>query len=437
METIFAQSTPYGKSGVAVYRLSGALSLNCLVKLTRKDSFTPRQLYKVNLFSSNGDKIDEAMAVYFKMPKSFTGEEVVEIYSHGSIAISKLLLNEVLSFDGVRLAEPGEFTKRAVLNNKMDLTAAEGLIDLIEAETSMQHKQAVSQMAGELDKLYDSWREKLISIMALIEAYIDFPDEEIPAETKFQAEKFITSLCSDLTNHLDDNRRGERLREGIKLCIYGEPNVGKSSLINLLTQRDIAIVSNIPGTTRDIIESNIDIGGYPFILLDTAGIRDYTSDIIEQEGIKRAYKAIDDSEITILMLSPENFKSFNFVNKKNEIIVLNKMDQLNDKELGNLPKEIIPISVNYKTNIDKLMLTVINIAEELARPEETPHITRTRHRVAVSKALASLKQFNLENDLVLAAEDVRIAIRQLGNLIGRIDVDEVLGEIFAKFCIGK
>lgn len=452
METIFAQSSKPGKAGVAVFRISGYNSLVALKHLIKNDNatFIPRVMYCKKLINpKNQELIDEAVVAYFQAPASFTGEDVVEIYTHGSIAIAAMLTETLLTIEGLRMAEPGEFTRRAFLNGKFDLTAAEGIADLIEAETVWQHRQAVKQVGGELETLYNGWRQTLLTIIGLLEAYIDFPDEDIPQEILNRVMTLSGELKYAIIKHLDDNRRGELLRTGIKLTILGAPNVGKSSLLNFLMQRDVAIVSNIEGTTRDIIEGHLDIGGYPIILQDTAGIRD-SNDLIELEGIKRAIESARMADIKIVMLDAvklSNSPSLDNLIDDNTIILINKIDLLDDKCqidmcINKLKKNYLKISLKDNIGMDSLLKEIENIAHNIAGLTETPHITRQRQRAFIEKALEYLKKFNNENfngenDLVLATEDVRMAIRSLSNVTGKISVEEVLGEIFSNFCIGK
>ncbi|WP_341753342.1 MULTISPECIES: tRNA uridine-5-carboxymethylaminomethyl(34) synthesis GTPase MnmE [unclassified Candidatus Tisiphia] len=452
METIFAQSSKPGKAGVAVFRISGSKSLVALKHLIKNDNatFIPRVMYCKKLINpKNQELIDEAIVAYFQAPASFTGEDVVEIYTHGSIAIAAMLTETLLTIEGLRMAEPGEFTRRAFLNGKFDLTAAEGIADLIEAETVWQHRQAVKQVGGELETLYNGWRQTLLTIIGLLEAYIDFPDEDIPQEILNRVMTLSGELKYAIIKHLDDNRRGELLRTGIKLTILGAPNVGKSSLLNFLMQRDVAIVSNIEGTTRDIIEGHLDIGGYPIILQDTAGIRD-SNDLIELEGIKRAIESARMADIKIVMLDAvklSNSPSLDNLIDDNTIILINKIDLLDDKcqidmYSNKLKKNYLKISIKDNIGMDSLLKEIENIARNIAGLTETPHITRQRQRAFIEKALEYLKKFNNENfngenDLVLATEDVRMAIRSLSNVTGKISVEEVLGEIFSNFCIGK
>jgi tRNA modification GTPase len=441
VETIFAQSSKPGKAGIAVFRISGPESLSVLKRLIGDTSaeLAPKMMYcKKITHPKYQELIDNAIVVYFQAPASFTGEEVVEIHTHGSIAIATMLSEAILSIGNIRLAEPGEFTRRAFLNNKFDLTAAEGIADLIEAETIWQHRQAIKQAGGELEELYNSWRQDLLTIISLLEAYIDFPDEEIPEEVLNRVLAISGELKNTIIKHLNDSRRGERLRSGIKLAILGTPNVGKSSLLNFLMQRDVAIVSNIAGTTRDIIEGHLDIGGYPIILQDTAGIR-FSDDIIEQEGIKRAIESAKMADIKIIILDATRLadpeESFANIIDNNTIIVINKIDLLNGTT--ELAKDYLKISIKEKLGLDTLLKMIESSAKQIAGLTEMPHITRQRQRYHIEQALAYLENFHIANDLVLATEDIRMVIRSLSSVTGKITIEEILGEIFSNFCIGK
>lgn len=445
MNSIFAQCTAPGKAGVAVFRLSGPESLMALEQLIAQkvDKMEPRKLYFKKIYNpKTNELIDEAMVVFFIGNSSFTGETSVEIHTHGSISVIKQMHQVLSSIDGMRLAQPGEFAKRSFLNGKMDLTAAEGLADLIDADTEFQHKQAIRQLGGGLEKIYDNWRHELLSLISLLEAYIDFPDEDIPDETVQQVADKITKLILDINNHLNDNNRGERLRSGLKLAIIGKPNVGKSSLLNFLMKREVAIVSDIAGTTRDVLEGHLDIGGYPIILQDTAGIHNNTNDIIEQKGIEKAKETFFNSDIKVIIYDANDIDSkdddFADLIDENTIILFNKIDLAQPKISSNLDFQK-PLAISIKKNIglEKLVKRIIEVAENIAKPSETPQITRARHRTQLEQAITYLTNFTLEDDLVLVTEDIRMAIRSLSNITGKITVDEILGEIFSNFCIGK
>ena len=400
-QTIFALSSAKGKAGVSIFRISGKKSLDILNHITGNlhQNIVPRLLGKSKIFDpETSELIDEAMVVYFKSPHSFTGEDIVEIHTHGSIAISKLLTQVVLRFENTRYAESGEFTRRAVLNGKMDLTSAEGLMDLINSETLMQHKQSIKQMCGLLYQECEHWRTEIISIMSLIEAFIDFPDEEIPEEIIQNAEDKICSIKSSFFRYLNDERRGERLRNGLKLTIYGKPNVGKSSLMNFLSQKEVAIVSSISGTTRDIIETHLDIGGYPIILTDTAGIHEESSgDPIEQEGIRRAKIAINEADIKIHLQDSADFaKPASY--EKSIIYVVNKIDLVDFIPLEN----VIPISIKRNLGLEKLLEIISEKASKLAGNGQDIYITQTRHRSALQNSYNALERLNLRSDIIIS-----------------------------------
>ncbi|MCP5369353.1 MAG: tRNA uridine-5-carboxymethylaminomethyl(34) synthesis GTPase MnmE [Rickettsiaceae bacterium] len=440
--TIFAQCSAPGKAGVAIFRVSGPFALNSLSKLITHDykMLEPRKLYLRKIYIPQKQKlIDEAMVVYFSGNASFTGEDSVEIYTHGSLAVIKLLHQALASMEDVRIAEPGEFAKRAFLNGKMDLTSAEGLADLIEAETELQHKQAIAQLGGALERIYENWRKTILKLISLMEAYIDFPDENIPDSVINEVEEKIHYLINEIKIHLDDNNRGERLRSGIKLAIIGKPNAGKSSLINYIMRRELAIVSNIAGTTRDIIEGYIDIGGYPIILQDTAGINLTSEDIIEQKGISKAWHAAFNADIKILIIDAtsnyvEDIKIFEDIIDQNTIILLNKID-LDHKSV--IDKRIIQVSIKQSIGLENIYNNIIAIAEKIAAPSDNAQLTRSRHRGQLETAVENLTKFSINDDLVLATEDLRMTARAISNITGKITVEEILGEIFSSFCIGK
>ncbi len=447
MTTIFAQSSKPGKAGVAVFRISGPGSLDALKQLLliKELKISPRIMYPKKIYEpKTGQLIDHAMIVYFKAPSSFTGEDVVEIHTHGSIAITKILYSALLTVEGLRIAAPGEFAKRAFLNGKFDLTSAEGMADLIEAETVMQHKQAIRQMGGELERLYSKWRQQLLKVISLLEAYIDFPDEDIPIEVLTTTYETVSNLKNDILKHLNDNRRGELIRNGIKLTILGLPNAGKSSLLNFLMQREMAIVSDIAGTTRDVIEGHLDIGGYAIIVQDTAGIRNNSSDLIEQEGIRRAIESAKNADIKIIMLDAANMEAEanNIITgliDNNTILVVNKVDLLEPGTAIQELKNRKPLLVSLKEcwGLKELLREIETVAANIAKLDESPAITQLRHRRYLEQAVLYLANFNIEQDLVLAAEDVRMTIRALAHITGLIEVEEIIGEIFSKFCIGK
>ncbi len=435
MSTIFAESTARGRAGIAVIRISGLDSGRALLKLGIKKIPTPRRAIVAKIYGS-GEIIDEAMILWMPAPHSFTGEDVAEIHLHGSRAAVNILSKTLLDM-GLHPAEPGEFTRRALLNGKMDLTEAEGLADLIDAETKAQQKQAVRQMQGELKELYEGWREKIISALAHIEAYIDFPDEDLPPGLIEDFIRKIKELSFSIAGHLNDNRRGEIIRRGFRIAIVGAPNVGKSTLLNWLARRDIAIVSSHPGTTRDVIEVNLDLAGFPVTIADTAGIRE-SEDAIEIEGVRRAKLHAEESDMKIVMLDAAEYPDFN--KKSLDLIDENSLVVVNKCDLKKVGKPYLPISLKVQTGLGELLSAIAKILEERLAPSDAPQITRHRHRTLLSETLTHLQ--NLENPgifkiIELAAENLRAAAAAIGKITGRIDLEEVLDELFKSFCIGK
>ncbi|KLT22327.1 tRNA modification GTPase TrmE [Wolbachia endosymbiont of Armadillidium vulgare str. wVulC] len=437
-ETIFALSTVLGKSGVAVIRISGEYALKALNHFHIKKEIKPRLATLVDLYDDSNQLIDNGIIIYFPAPNSFTGEDVIELQVHGSKAVIKIILEELSKI--FAMARPGEFSLRAFLNGKFDLTQIEGIADLINAETKMQAKQAIKQISGELERLYSNWRQRLITIQSKIEAYIDFP-EDIWAE-KSELEKInneVQSLMQLIQEHLNDNRRGERLREGLHVVITGEPNVGKSTLFNFLAKRDIAIISEYAGTTRDVLEAHIDIGGYPIILSDTAGIRE-SSDPIESEGISRAKKRSFEADLRIELFPFEQRYNVNCnVVNSDTIYVLSKADDaINERNTLIGGVDFLPISILKGIGTNKLISLIKEKAEEkFGHDRDTPVITRQRHRGHMQKALEHLQRFNIDNPIELISEDLRLAAFELGAVIGVINVEEILDSVFSSFCIGK
>ncbi|WP_265016512.1 tRNA uridine-5-carboxymethylaminomethyl(34) synthesis GTPase MnmE [Wolbachia endosymbiont (group A) of Andrena dorsata] len=437
-ETIFALSTVLGKSGVAVIRISGNYALKALNHFHIKKEIKPRFATLVDLYDDSNQLIDNGIIIYFPAPNSFTGENVIELQVHGSKAVIKIILEELSKI--FVMAKPGEFSLRAFLNSKFDLTQIEGIADLIDAETKMQAKQAIKQISGELERLYSNWRQRLITIQSKIEAYIDFP-EDIWAE-KSELKKInneVQSLVQLIQEHLNDNRRGERLREGLHIVITGEPNVGKSTLFNFLAKRDIAIVSEYAGTTRDVLEAHIDIGGYPIILSDTAGIRE-SSDPIESEGISRAKKRSFEADLRIELFPFEQRYNINCnVVNSDTIYVLSKADDaINDRNILIGDVDFLPISILKGIGTNKLISLIKKKAEEkFGHDRDTPVITRQRHRSHMQKALKHLQRFNIDNPIELISEDLRLAAFELGAVIGIINVEEILSSVFSNFCVGK
>ncbi len=445
--TILAPASAIG-GGVAVIRLSGSLSREAFMKLTGLKSPEPRVAQLVSL-KHDGKLLDKAVALYFVGPNSFTGEDVLELHVHGGRAVVDGVIAAILSLDdGFRLAEGGEFTKRAVLNGKMDLTEAEAVADLVAAETEAQKELALAQMGGALKNLYEDWRARLLNLLAHMEAAIDFVDEEdVPEDLLCDINTKISAVESEIAHHLDDQSLGERLRDGFTVAVIGAPNAGKSSLVNALAKRDVAIVSDIAGTTRDAIEVHLNLGGYPVILVDTAGLRE-TGDSIESEGIARAKKRAAHADLVLALFDstvPQDKETLDAVDDRT-IVVMTKIDLQHatlaqarvHKGPGSEAGDTIGISIAQNKNLDLLVSEMTARIAKLAAPKSsTPLLTRPRHREAITQTRDHLQRARENASPELKAEDMRLAVRALGRLTGRVDVEDLLDVIFRDFCIGK
>lgn len=444
-KTIYALSTVYGKSGVAVIRISGTNALEAVKYMTDLSvaDLKPRYAYFVSLHHSlTRQTIDKCLLLYFKAPNSFTGEDIVELQVHGSKAVIKASMDSLSQLKDFRLAEAGEFSKRAFYNQKMDLTEAEGLADLIDAETSEQQKYAIRQMEGGLKNLYNDWRETLLKILAHLEAYIDFPDEDIPHSVVDTMVNDVFKLRNSIMEHLQGDNIGERLREGFRVVIVGPPNAGKSSLLNAIANREAVIVSDIAGTTRDAIDIHLDLGGYPVIFTDTAGLREAEEEI-EQKGIALAYRKIKDADLLICLFDAEkdSVQLFDNIKKsfKNSILtVANKADKLLPDKIAELSAAgCLVISAKHKDGVKILLDNIKQQISERFTSNSNLLITRQRYRDALKLCLENLQMFSFDKEIELTAEDIRLAARELGKITGRIEVDEILDKIFGSFCIGK
>lgn len=440
-DTIFALATPPGKSGVAVLRLSGSQARQAVLALTRKEAFKAREAAYVAFYRPDGVVLDRGLALYFPGPKSFTGEDVVECHIHGGLAVIREFLGVLAEMPGLRYAEAGEFTRRAYGNGKMDLLEAEGLADLIDAETGEQKTQAARQMHGELSRYYEEVRGRMVRVLAHLEAYIDFPDEEIPASVLSGLADETTQLQASIRAAMDDKGRGERLRDGISVVIVGAPNVGKSSLLNALAKRDVAIVSQKAGTTRDMIEVHLDIKGYPVVLVDTAGIRE-SDEEIELEGIRRALRRADDADIRLVVFDacswPLIETEFLPLLDAGSIVVVNKRDMVAADPVA-VEGAGMPIAVSTRTGqgLEALLHALELRVMEQFSGGPAPFITRGRHRQLLGEALKYLDNSLKPLPLELRCEELRLAAGAVGKITGVIQVDDVLDVIFRSFCIGK
>jgi len=442
--TIYALSSGPGVSGIAVIRLSGKETAKVIQLLTGKSLPKPRvaTLRKINKINTS-ELIDEGIILWFPGPESYTGEDMAEIQVHGSKAVIDALHTSISEIENCRLAEPGEFTKLAFQNGKINLLKAESIADLISSETEIQRRQAIKIMNGKSSDKFNFLREKLLKILSHVEAKIDFPDEDLPSDILEEIKKSSEDVSKNIEKILDDQKVGERIREGFKIAIVGPTNAGKSSLLNHLSNRDVAIVSEIAGTTRDVIETHLSIDGYPVIISDTAGIRESKNEI-EKKGIKLSLNRAEVADLKLVVVDAKNL-DFSDVLKglldQNSILVINKSDLL----MGDIDPEIkklnyVLISIKENLNIDELILKIKNNLINKFITSDDILITRERHRQHLKQCLEHLNNFNKKNeveDFDKAAEDLRLATRHLGMIVGKVDVEEILGSIFNDFCIGK
>ena len=442
--TIYALSSGPGVSGVAIIRVSGPEAANVIKSLTGKEIPKPRvaTLRKINNINTS-ELIDEGIIIWFPAPESYTGEDMAEIHVHGGKAVILTVQKEISKIKNCRLAEPGEFTKLAFQNGKINLLKAESIADLISAETEIQRLQAVKIMKGKSSDKFNDLRDKLLKILSFIEAKIDFPEEDLPEENLKKIKQDSSDVLNEINKILNDQKVGEIIREGFKIAIVGPTNAGKSSLLNNLSNREVAIVSEIAGTTRDVIEAHLNMDGYPVIISDTAGIRD-SKDEIEKKGIRLSLKKAENADLKLVVVDAKNIDLRGFLNdllKNDAILVVNKSDLLEEKLDPKILKlNHVLISLKDNLNIDELILKIKNNLKNKFITEEDILITRERHRQHLVQCADHLKNFSDKNekkDFDKAAEDLRLATRHLGMIVGKVDVEEILGSIFNDFCIGK
>ena len=442
--TIYALASGSGISGVAVIRVSGDNVKRVIKLLTGKELPSPRvaTLRKINNINTS-ELIDEGIIIWFPGPESYTGEDMAEFHVHGGKAVILAIQNQISKIENCRLAEPGEFTKLAFQNGKINLLKAESIADLISAETEIQRLQAVKIMQGKSSDKFNELREKLIKILSYVEAKIDFPDEDLPEDKIKQIRNNSSKVLYEIIKILNDQKVGEIVREGFKIAIVGPTNAGKSSLLNNLANREVAIVSEIAGTTRDVIETHLNIDGYPVVISDTAGIRE-SKDEIEKKGIKLSLKKAEKADLKLVVVDARNIDLSGFLNdllKENAILVVNKSDLLKEKLHSEISKfKHVLISLKRNSNIEKLISEIKNNLKDKLIFDEDILITRERHRQHLMQCSDHLKSFlqkNDKKDFDKAAEDLRLATRHLGMIVGKVDVEEILGSIFNDFCIGK
>ncbi|MEQ8667290.1 MAG: tRNA uridine-5-carboxymethylaminomethyl(34) synthesis GTPase MnmE [Rhodospirillales bacterium] len=441
--TIYALASGRPAAAIAVIRISGRgtaavlRALNCGAALD-----SPRHLVRSDMATPSGELLDDGMAVWFPGPASYTGEDAAELHVHGGRATIEAVLATLGQIDGLRMAEPGEFSRRAFDNGKLDLARVEGLADLISAETEAQRRQALRQLSGVLGRACEDWRARLIGALAHMEASIDFSDEDLPDTLDDGARAGIAAVRDEIAATLDDSRAGERLRDGLVVAIVGAPNAGKSSLLNALARRDAAIVTDIAGTTRDLIEVAVAVGGYPLTLIDTAGLRD-SDDPVEQEGIRRARAAAAEADIRLVVIDgaswpavdPETAKA---LGTDGALGVVSKADLAGLTEVPTHDGEaLLAVSVVRGDGLSGLETRLAQLAAARLGGSEAALITRARHRQALAEAREALERALDGRGAELWAEDLRYALSAMGRIVGRVDVDDVLDIIFRDFCIGK
>lgn len=429
-DTIFALATARGKAGVAIVRLSGPDAWNAVAQMGQGALPAPRQAAVRVLKSADGTVLDEALVLLFQAGHSFTGEQSAELQLHGSPAITRAVLAELSEIPNCRIADPGEFTRRALESDRMDIAQVEGLADLIDAETEAQRRQALRVFSGDIGTLVEGWRSKLIRAAALTEATIDFADEEIPDGLFVEVATLVTGVLSSLGDQQAGHAFAERVREGFEVVILGAPNVGKSTLLNRLAGRDAAITSDIAGTTRDVVEVRMDLNGLPVTLLDTAGLRE-TDDVIETLGIERAKDRAQQADLRIVLVSDDGLP-VGYVSRETDLVVHSKSD------LGH--RDGLSISAKTGAGVDTLVQEVGD--RLLALGDGGAVLIRERHRVAVDRAVDALntaeswvQRHDIEAEII--AQHLYTAIRALDSLVGRVDVEDILDEIFSSFCLGK
>ena len=442
--TIYALSSGPGLAGISVIRVSGPNTEVIISQLTDKKLPKPRVATRRKFIKiKDNEVIDEGILIWFPAPNSYTGEDMAEFHVHGSRAVVNAIHALISKIDGCRLAEPGEFTKIAFQNGKLNLLKAESVSDLISSETELQRQQAIKIMSGKSSDKFNSLRQRLLKVLANVEAKIDFPEDDLPDDILQDIHFQTENIKDEIKKILNDQKVGERIREGFKIAIVGPTNAGKSSLMNYLSKRDIAIVSEIAGTTRDVIEAHLNIDGYPVVVSDTAGIR-VANNEIEKKGIKLALDKADSADLNIIVLEPKSVDFTRYLDgllSKNAIILVNKSDLGVDIIYQEIKKHNpIYISIKEEKNLDKLINLIKENLKNKFISSEDIFITRQRHRNNLEKCVESLENFikkKSKDDFDKAAEDLRLATRYLGMIVGKVDVEEILGSIFSDFCIGK
>lgn len=439
-DSIFALASAAGKAGIAVLRLSGPLVPNAVRTLLQRDQLPPvRRAVLAKLHHPSTRQIlDHALVIWLQGPNSYSGEDMAELHLHGGRAILHSVC-EALTLCGLRLAEPGEFSRRAVVNGKMDLTMAEAVMDMVEAETEQQQKVALRQLDGGLRDLYARWSDELTHHLAHLEAAIDFADDDLPDNVRDHATTALVKLATEVQAHLADARRGERQRDGLSVVIIGAPNAGKSSLLNMLAQRDVAIVTPIAGTTRDVLEVQCDLAGYAVQLVDTAGLRE-TDNVVEQEGIKRALKRAEQADFKlVLMDGSQDILEASILQQigPDDLLVITKADLPQQLCLPASYGNALHISTQTGVGVQALLERITDKVRALSESTQAILPTRARHREALLATHEALQRAIAAPQDDLRAEDVRLARRHLGRITGQVGVEDLLDIIFRDFCLGK
>jgi len=440
--TIFAVSSGHGRAGVAVIRVSGPAAGRVLDEMAAPRPKPRYAALRRLTHPDTAEVLDHALVLWFPAPASETGEDMAELQVHGGRAVIQGVLGALAALGGCRLAEPGEFVRRAFENGKLDLTGVEGLADLIDAETAAQRRQALRQADGALYRIYEAWRQGLLGAMALTEAGIDFSDEpDVATDALSRARREIEPIAEAIAAHLDDDHRGELVREGFQVVLAGAPNVGKSSLLNALARRDVAIVSDEPGTTRDVLEVKLELAGLPVVISDTAGIRT-ASGKVEEEGIRRALERMRAADLVIWLLDatdPTAPPPHLGVRADRLLIVHNKADLLSGRTRTGPAEDALSISAFKGFGLEALIEQLAAIAAARIGDQEAPALTQERHRQQLLRCRAALSSFlaGRIEEAELRAEDLRRAAQALGRLVGAISVEDVLEQVFGRFCIGK
>src|SRR5512147_1075516 len=440
-DTIFARATGGGPAGIAIIRVSGSRAAAALTEITGRNAWVSRRATNVRLRAGDGEMLDRGLALWFRAPASFTGEDVAELHLHGGRAVVAAALAALAEMRGLRPAEPGEFTRRAFANGKFDLTQAEALADLVAAETAAQRRQALRQLDGELGELYESWRDRLVGAMARLEATIDFGDEDLPDGLDGETRSEVAAVHAEVLAHLADGRRGERIRDGISIALIGPPNAGKSSLLNVLARREAAIVDAAPGTTRDVIEVPMDLGGFRVVLSDTAGLRE-AEGRVEREGVRRTRARAAAADLRLLVFDGERWPSFDEQTAglwdDDAVAVINKGDLDGVEAPARIRgRDAIIVSASTGAGIPDLLGELTRRVGRTCDGGDGPALTRIRHRRHLRICCDALGRFGHAAADETSAEELRAAIAALGRITGRVDVDVVLDAIFRDFCIGK